>query len=166
MDLTFIQSLCTTKAAQDQLANQIVSTLNTDTLTPLRRYAIMKALAAATEQARQDIAAAAEVYCEQNNLGSDGKDFVHEDDVFRRQIRLSYAWADNDDLEDPGYTCTQLQNLIAQSGRQKKAYETQLAARRELVELEHPNMVPHVDRVTLMYQGTYIEVHEKAQNNA
>ena len=152
-----LETLCLTKTAQDELAAQVINQLNGIT-DPLVRYATANALLNVMTLAASNAGAAAEAFCEQHDIGTDGKQFQHEGLTFSRQFIFDYNYADNDwKTDDTGKRLTigykdalrTLNDLKAKAKGQEKI----LKGKKAEIELAHPNMLPNVVRVTVKYHA-------------
>ena len=156
-----LETLCLTKKAQEDYAAQVINQLNSEKLSPLRRYATARVLLRVLELVCEETGAAAEFYCEQTNIGTDGKHFDEDEMEFSRQFIMDHNYADNDSYKPEGSDTyvsfvPSFGYLEREITRLKKLYEVakqNLKARKEAIELEHPNMVPNLVRVTLKFEG-------------
>lgn len=138
-----------TKANQELLAAIVINQLNTPTNSPLERYARARFLLGALERVCKEEGAAAEAYCETNDIGTDGREFEHRNLYFMRQFAITYNFAANDDVEGyEGYFKT----ASISERTAKNAYELAKVKRKgaeKIILQAHPNMQPIVDRVTI-----------------
>ena len=141
-----------TKANQELLAATVINQLNTPTYSPLERYARARFLLGALEIVCKEEGAAAEAYCEKENIGADGKEFEHYGLWFMRQFCITYNYAANDDAE--GNEGQYKLACIAERMAKNRVKEAKV--KREnvetLIKLSHPNMQPIVERVTIKLQ--------------
>lgn len=142
--------------AVDDYTAQVINILN-GIVNPVERYAVARCLKNIFDKACENCGAAAEAYCETENIGSDGKEFelypitgnpAHKNVWLVRQFILDYNYAANAtgfDGEVIPYkeTIREIEDLNDRLEAKKKllnSYKTQ-------IKLTHPNMVPDVVRV-------------------
>lgn len=144
------------KRAVDDYTAQVINTLN-GIVNPVERYAVARCLKDIFEEACRNCGASAETYCEEENIGSDGKEFelfevtenpAHKKVWLNRQFDMEYNYAANatDEEGDPVDYTASVQRL-ARTQRTLKARRAIVNANKELIEAAHPNMVPDVVRI-------------------
>ena len=140
-----------TKANQELLAAIVINQLNTPTYTPLERYARARFLLGALERVCKEEGAAAEAYCEKNDIGTDGKQFEQNGLCFMRKFNITYNYAANDDVPtfEGRYkeACIE-ERLAVHAAKEAKVKREGIES---LIELAHPNMQPIVDRVSIQF---------------
>ena len=140
-----------TKANQELLAATVINQLNTPTYSPLERYARARFLLGALAIVCEEAGAAAEAYCEKEDIGSDGRVFEHRNLYFMRQFTITYNFAANDDVKGyEGYFKT----ASISERTAKNAYDLAKVKRKgaeKIILQAHPNMQPIVDRVTIKF---------------
>lgn len=147
----------------ENIAAEVIEFLNTPELTPLQRYARARCLLNAAEQVCREIGAAAEYHCEVNNVGTEGKMFSEDGQNFMRQFCLTYNYAANDDTGD--YRSATIKKRVAES--EVKVAKALVKQAEERILLNHPNMQPVVERVTIKWCGPNDELaHKVAQNSS
>jgi len=155
-----LETLCLTTNAINELGIQVFNQFQ-GIEDPLVRYAIARVLNNVLEDVRKRLAMQAETFCEDNEIGTSGKDFVHEGLWFNRQFNLSYDYAHNDTDEEGNplyYT-----KAVATRDKAKKSYDLSKAVVKnmeKIIELAHPNMKPTVESVVLKFQGTVLDFPE------
>ena len=149
------------RAVNDYTA-QVINTLNGIT-NAAERYAVARCLKTIFDKACEECGAAAEAYCEKENIGSDGKEFelypltlnpAHKNVWLIRQFNLDYNYAANATDENGNKLLYNqaLADVIYKEQLLKNA-KTFVRFLKKKIELAHPNMVPEVVRVTMSYRG-------------
>ena len=139
------------KANQELLAATVINQLNTPTDTPLERYARARFLLGVMETVCKEEGAAAEAYCEKEDIGTDGKRFEHNGLRFMRKFTITYNFAANDDV--PDHEGKYKEACIAERVAARAAKEAKLKreSAEKLIKSAHPNMQPIVERVTVQF---------------
>ena len=142
--------------AVDDYTAQVINTLNGIT-NAAERYAVARCLKKIFDKACEECGAAAEAYCEKENIGSDGKEFellpltsnpAHKNVWLVRQFNLEYNYAANN-TDEQGNKLN-YNKALADVITKKQALETAktyVLYLKKKIELAHPNMVPEVARV-------------------
>lgn len=142
--------------AVDDYTAQVINVLN-GIVNPVERYAVARLLKNIFDQACENCGAAAEAYCETENIGSDGKEFelysvtenpAHKDIWLNRQFFLEYNYAANA-TDDKGKLIPYKKTLreIKYHDKQLKAKKSTLKGYKKQIKLAHPNMKANVVRV-------------------
>ena len=143
------------RAVNDYTA-QVINTLNGIT-NAAERYAVARCLKTIFDKACEECGAAAEAYCEKENIGSDGKEFelysvtenpAHKNVWLIRQFNLDYNYAAN--ATDKKGNKLKYNKALADVITKKKELDTAkkyVQYLKKKIELAHPNMVPEVARV-------------------
>ena len=142
--------------AVDDYTAQVINTLN-GIENPVERYVVARLLKKIFDQACDNCGAAAEAYCEKENIGSDGKEFelysVTENPAHKgvwtiRQFDMDYNYAAND-TDEYGNKLNYNKALadVITKKQQLETAKTYVRYLKKKIELAHPNMVPDVARV-------------------
>lgn len=143
--------------AVDNYTAQVINTLN-GIANAIERYAVARCLKKIFDKACEECGAAAEAYCEKENIGSYGKEFellpltsnpTHKNVWFVRQFNLEYNYAANDTDEQGNklYYNKALADVITKKQQLENA-KTYVKYLNRKIELAHPNMQPEIVRVT------------------
>lgn len=132
---------------REVLVAQVINTLNVPMLSPLQRYARSRFLLNVMEAVCKEEGAAAEAYCEQEGLGLEGKQFERDGLRFIRQFTLDYNYEKNDD-EGKLKEASKQETLCK---RQLEDAKKQVKRAKEDILVNHPNMQPLVQRVTIKW---------------
>ena len=142
--------------AVDDYTAQVINTLNGIT-NAAERYAVARCLKKIFDKACEECGAAAEAYCEKENIGSDGKEFellpltsnpAHKNVWLVRQFNLEYNYAANaTDLAGNPVPYNMVKRKIDDLKRQSEVQKKMLRGYEAIIEFAHPNMVPEVARV-------------------
>ena len=98
----------------------------------------------------KDAGAAAEAYCEKEDIGSDGKDFEHDGCVYRRKFDIDYNYAANaTDIYGAPVSYAEDKKAVEQAEIDLKAKKAKLKADEIIIETAHPNMKPDVLNVSM-----------------
>lgn len=151
-----ITSFPLNQRAVDDFTAQVINTLN-GIENPVERYVVARLLKKIFDQACEDCGAAAEAYCEKENIGSDGKEFelyavtknpAHKGVWLNRQFNLDHNYAANaTDIDGETIPYNMVKRKIDDLKRQIEAQKKILKGYEAQIELAHPNMVPEVVRV-------------------
>ena len=143
------------RAVNDYTA-QVINTLNGIT-NPVERYAVARCLKEIFDKACANSGAAAETYCEEENIGSDGKEFelfeVTKNPALKkvwlnRQFVLDHDYAANaTDINGETIPYRMVKRKIDDLKKQIEAQKKILKGYEAQIELAHPNMVPDVVRI-------------------
>ena len=158
IDQQEILSFPLNQRAVDDYTAQVINTLN-GIINPVERYAVARCLKNIFDKACENCGAASEAFCEQENIGSDGKEFelysvtknpAHKGVWLSRQFTMDHNYAAND-TDEQGNKLN-YNKALADVINKKEELETAKAYVRYLkkkIELAHPNMVPNVVRVVM-----------------
>ena len=148
--------------AVDDYTAQVINTLN-GIENPVERYVVARLLKKIFDQACENCGAAAEAYCEKENIGSDGKEFelypvtknpAHKGVWTIRQFDMDYNYAANaTDIEGKTIPYKKVKGKIDYYKRRTEVQKKILKGYEAQIELAHPNMVPDVVRVSMSYRG-------------
>lgn len=159
-----LQTLCLKESAVQDLAAQVINQLNTVT-DPILRYATANALKRVFEEACKNTGQAAEAFCEQHNIGNDGKHFNYAGLCFNRNFEFTYNYAGNDfkknddgTVEPLGYN--EAMQDLHDAERQREIADLNVKGRKAVVESKkreieyhHPNMKPEVVKIKFKFNG-------------
>ena len=142
--------------AVDDYTAQVINTLN-GIENPVERYVVARLLKKIFDKACEDCGAAAEAYCEKENIGSDGKEFelysvtknpAHKGVWTIRQFDMDYNYAANaTNVKGKRIPYKETLREIQYYDDQLKSNKKILKGYKEQIKLAHPNMVPEVVRV-------------------
>ena len=169
-----ISTWSVSKDHQDLLAREIVDGLNTESLTPLCRLAICRALANACTTALETLATEARDYTLEHSdtfpTAQEGKNYRENGLVFRMKTDNEFPYG-NYDIEETEYRedGTPIRHRLWQEAtNRERDYRnlTKLAHKEvnlieEKIRLQHPKMLPTVCRQTIMFIGTETEVDNR-----
>lgn len=143
------------RAVNDYTA-QVINTLN-GIVNPVERYVVARCLKNIFDKACEECGAAAEAYCEKEDIGSDGKEFelfevtknpAHKGVWLNRQFILDYNYAANaTDTNGETIPYKETERVIDYLKGKIEDQKKLLKCCKTRIELAHPNMVPDVVRV-------------------
>lgn len=142
--------------AVDDYTAQVINILK-GVVNPVERYAVARLLNYIFDKACGDCGGSAEAYCEEKNIGSDGKEFelfevtenpAHKGVWLNRQFDMDYNYAANA-TDDKGKLIPYKKTLreIKYHDKQLKAKKSTLKGYKKQIKLAHPNMKANVVRV-------------------
>lgn len=144
------------QGAVNDYTAQVINTLNGIT-NAAERYAVARCLKTIFDKACEECGAAAEAYCEKENIGSDGKEFelypltknpAHKGVWTIRQFDMDYNYAANaTNVKGKRIPYKETLREIQYYDDQLKSNKKILKGYKEQIKLAHPNMVPDVVRV-------------------
>ena len=141
--------LCLKKSVVADYTAQVINTLNGIT-DPIRRYGVARVLLNIFTDACKEVGAAAEAFCEKENIGWDGCDFKHDGCVYRRKFDIDYNYAANaTDIYGAPVSYAEDKKAVEQAEIDLKAKKAKLKADEIIIETAHPNMKPDVLNVSM-----------------
>ena len=153
-----IISFSLNQRAVDDYTAQVINTLN-GIINPVERYAVARCLKNIFDKACENSGVASEAYCEQENIGSDGKEFelysvtknpAHKGVWLSRQFTMDYNYAANaTDINGEKIPYKATLQEIEYNNNELKANKATLKGYEAKIKLAHPNMVPNVVRVVM-----------------
>ena len=136
--------LCLKKSVVADYTAQVINTLNGIT-DPIRRYGVARVLLNIFTDACKEVGAAAEAFCEKENIGWDGKDFVHDGCTYRRKFDINYNYAANaTDIYGAPVNYAEDKAAVEMAEIDLKAKKAKLKADEIIIETAHPNMKPEL----------------------
>ena len=136
--------LCLKKSVVADYTAQVINTLNGIT-DPIRRYGVARVMLNIFTDACKEVGAAAEAFCEKENIGWDGKDFVHDGCTYRRKFDINYNYAANaTDIYGAPVNYAEDKAAVEMAEIDLKAKKAKLKADEIIIETAHPNMKPEL----------------------
>ena len=136
--------LCLKKSVVADYTAQVINIFN-GIADPIRRYGVARVMLNIFTDACKDAGAAAEAFCEKENIGWDGKDFVHEGCTYRRKFDINYNYAANaTDIYGAPVSYAEDKAAVEMAEIDLKAKKAKLKADEIIIETAHPNMKPDV----------------------